>query len=73
LTFAVAHSMIPPKGGDWPMKGSVQYHPPARRWYISWYPHRIWKDPVTFKKFYSEEHAKNILERKVSDGISGIS
>lgn len=62
MTFAAAKPMIPPKGGDC-MKGSVQFHAPAKRYYISWYPVRIWKNPITGEPFWHEKNAIKILDK----------
>ena len=62
MTFAAASCIAPCKGGDC-MKGSVQYHAPAKRYYISWYPVRIWKNPITFEPFWHPKNAEKILDK----------
>lgn len=62
LTFNAAYRIEPPRGGDC-MKGSVQYHPPAKRYYISWYPERIWKNPITGEPFWHQKNAEKILDK----------
>jgi integrase len=45
------------------MKGSVQYHGPAKRYYISWYPVKIWKNPITGEPFWHPKNAEKILDK----------
>lgn len=61
LTFANAECIAPLRGDC--MKGSVQYHAPAKRYYISWYPVRIWKNPITFEPFWHPKNAEKILDK----------
>lgn len=62
LTTAQKYPISPFNGGDC-MKGSVQYHAPAKRYYISWYPERIWKNPITGEPFWHEKNAHKILDK----------
>lgn len=62
LTTAAKYRISPFEGGDC-MKGSVQYHAPAKRYYISWYPERIWKNPITGEPFWHEKNAHKILDK----------
>lgn len=45
------------------MKGSVQYHASAKRYYISWYPERIWKNPITGEPFWHKKNAEKVLDK----------
>lgn len=54
------------------MKGSVQYHAPAKRYYISWYPERIWKNPITGEPFWHEKNATKILNKMRCDEDAGV-
>jgi hypothetical protein len=62
LTLAAARSISPQWGGDC-MKGSVQFHKPAARYYISWYPVKIWKNPITREPFWHKRNAEKILDK----------
>lgn len=45
------------------MKGSVLYHAPARRYYIQWYPVKIYRHPVTREPFWARKSADRVLEK----------
>lgn len=60
-------------GGDYGcMKGSVQYHAPAKRYYISWYPVKIWKNPITNDPFWHQKNAEKILDKMRCEEDAGI-
>lgn len=63
MTFAACERITSPKGGDEMgcKKGSIQYHAPAKRYYISWYPQRIWKNPITGDPFKHPFYAEKVL------------
>jgi integrase len=45
------------------MKGSVLYHAPARRYYIQWYPVKIYRHPVIREPFWAKKSADRVLEK----------
>jgi integrase len=63
----------PNQGGEF-MGGSVQYHKPAKRWYIDIYwkgkHHKLWKDYDSFQPFITKTRALKylgILQKQIED------
>jgi integrase len=70
LTSAATYRILPLEGGDC-MKGSVQFHKPAGRHYISWYPVKIWKNPITREPFWHKRNAEKILDKMRCEDDAG--
>lgn len=62
MTMTAACLITSQTGGEC-MKGSVLYHAPARRYYIQWYPVKIYRHPVTREPFWARKSAERVLEK----------